>query len=288
MSDFHIGKFHVVGTLGKGAHSTILHVRRAEDGKNYALKVIQIESEEDQKFLTQAEHEFQVANLLGHPNLLKVFALEKVKDWLFRVRKVHLLSEYVNGKTLDLCPRLTMPRLVQVFKAIADGVVHMHRRQVCHGDLKPNNVMLSRSGEVKILDFGLARIRGEGGGRIQGTPEYMAPEQVKHSLINERTDIYNFGATMYRLVSWRLPPPVVSEEEDGGIPLDAKLWAQSYKPVEELQPNTPPALAELINRSLSFDAHKRPERMSEVQNTLDRLCDELVTSPEDSLEALEW
>ena len=180
-----------------------------------------------------------------------------------------------------------MPRLVQVFKCVADGIVHMHRRQVCHGDLKPNNILLSKSGEVKIIDFGLARIKGEGGGRIQGTPEYMAPEQVKHSLINERTDIYNFGGAMYRLVSWRLPPAVVSAE-DGGHPLDAKMWERTYKPVEELQPNTPPALADLINRCLRFDANKRPERMSEVQNVLDRLCDELVTEPEDSLEALDW
>ena len=287
MSDFCIGKFQVVGTLGTGAHSTILHVRRAEDGKNYALKVVPLDKAEDQKFLTQAEHEFRVAGMLSHPNLVKVYALEKVKDWLFRVRKAHLLIEYVNGKTLDTCPRLSVPRLVQVFKCIADGMVHMHRRQVCHGDLKPNNVILSRSGDVKIIDFGLARIKGEGGGRIQGTPEYMAPEQVKHSLINERTDIYNFGGTMYRLISWRLPPPVVSEE-DGGMPLDAKMWARVYKPIEELQPNTPPPLAELVNRCLFFDALKRPERMSEVQNVLDRLCDDLVTSPDDGLEAMEW
>lgn len=285
--DFEIGKFQVVGTLGTGAHSTILHVRRAADGKNYALKVVPIDSAEDQKFLDQAEHEFRVAGMLDHENLIKVYALEKVKNWLFAVKKVHLLIEYINGKTLDTCPRLTIPRLAQVFKCIADGMVHMHRRQVCHGDLKPNNVLLSRSGEVKIIDFGLARIKGEGKARIQGTPEYMAPEQVKHSLINERTDIYNFGGLMYRLVSWKLPPSVVSEE-DNSMPLDAKMWARLYKPVEEVNPRIPAKLAELINACLHFDAHKRPERMSEVQGMLDHMCDDLVTTPEDSLEALEW
>lgn len=283
---FRIGTFQVVGTLGAGAHSTILQVRRGADSKHYALKVVQIDSAEDRKFLAQAEHEFRVANMLDHPNLLKVYALEKVRDWLFRVRKVHLLSELINGKTLDTCPRLTLPRLLQVFKAMADGMVHMHRRQVCHGDLKPNNVLLSRSGEVKIIDFGLARIKGVEVTRVQGTPEYMAPEQITHSLINERTDIYNFGGAMYRLVTWRLPPPVVSEE-DGGIPLDAKTWKRLYKPVEELSPKAPPPLCELINRCLSYDAHKRPERMSEVQNLLDRLCDDLVR-PDDRLEAMDW
>ncbi|MFO0878042.1 MAG: serine/threonine-protein kinase [Gemmataceae bacterium] len=287
MSDFRIGKFQVVSTLGTGAHSTIFQVRRSEDSKHYALKVVQIDSAEDQKFLNQAEHEFEVASKLDHRNLLKIYALELVKDWLFRVRKAHLLSEFVNGKTLDTCPRLTIPRLVQVFKAVADGMVHMHRRQVFHGDLKPNNILLSRAGEVKIIDFGLARVKGDKVDRIQGTPEYMAPEQVKHSMINERSDIYNFGATMYRLVSWRLPPPVVSEE-DGNMPLDAKMFSRIYKPVEELQPQTPAGLAELINTCLSYDAHKRPERMSEIQGTLDHLVDELVRSPEDSLEAMEW
>jgi serine/threonine protein kinase len=287
MSDFRIGAFQVVGTLGTGAHSTILHVRRSADSKHYALKVVQLDTAEDLKFLDQAEHELQVAGKLDHPNLVKVYALEKVKDWLFRVRKAHLLIEYVNGKTLDACPRLTIPRLLQVFKCVADGMVHMHRRQVCHGDLKPNNILLSRAGEVKIIDYGLARVKGQGGGRIQGTPEYMAPEQVKHSLINERTDIYNFGGAMYRLVTWRLPPPVVSEE-DGGLPLDNKTWARLFKPVEELTPHAPPALCELINRCLSFNALKRPERMSEVQNALDRLVDEVVTRDEDRLEMLEW
>lgn len=287
MSEFRIGKFQVLGTLGTGAHSTILHIRRSEDSTNYALKVVQITNPEEAKFLDQAEHEFHVAEKLDHPNLVKIYAMEKVKDWMFRVRKSHTLIEFVNGKTLDTCPRLTIPRLVQVFKCVADGMVHMHRRQVCHGDLKPNNILLSRSGEVKVIDFGLARIKGEMVSRIQGTPEYMAPEQIKHSMISERTDIYNLGGTMYRLVTWRLPPPVVSDD-DKSHPLDAKTWARVYKPVEELSPKTPPVLCDLINRSLSYDANKRPERMSEIQNILDRLVDELVTSPEDSLEAMEW
>ena len=287
MSDFRIGKFQIVGPLGTGANSTILQVRRSEDSKTYALKVVPLEEPEDVKFLAQAEHELRVGQMLEHPNLLKFYALEKVKDWLFRVKKAHLLSEYVNGGTLDTCPRLTMPRLAQVFKMIADGMVHMHRRLVCHGDLKPGNILLSRTGQVKIIDFGLARIKGEPVDRIQGTPEYMAPEQVKHSMINERTDIYNFGATMYRLVSWKLPQSVVSDE-DGGLPLDAKTWARAYKPVEEVNPRTPPALAALINRCLDFDANKRPERMSEIQNTLDHLCDDLVKKDDDRLEAMEW
>jgi len=286
MSEFRIGSFQVLGTLGSGAHSTILHVHRSADGRNYALKVVPIKGKEDQKFLEQAQHEFRVAGMFDHKNLIKVHALETIKNWLFRIRKAHLLIEYVNGKTLDTCPAIPVPKLVQVFKCVADGLVHMHRRKVFHADLKPNNIMLSRSGDVKILDFGLATIQGEAKHRIQGTPEYMAPEQAKHRMVNERTDIYNFGATMYRMVTFRLPPSVVQQE--GGLPIDAKTWTRMLKPVQECSPQTPPALSELIHRCLSFNAANRPERMSEVQSALDHLTDELIASPEDRLEALEW
>src|SRR5262245_56634392 len=134
-----IGKFQVLGTLGTGAHSTILHTRRARDSTNYALKVVPISGPKDNKYLEQAQHEFRVGQLLDHPNLIKVHALELVKDWLFRTRKVHLLIEYVKGKTLDTAPRLCVPQLLQIFVQVASGLVHMHRRHVYHADLKPNN-----------------------------------------------------------------------------------------------------------------------------------------------------
>lgn len=282
-----IGSFQILGTLGTGAHSTILHVRRSADSTNYALKVVPVSGPADAKFVEQAEHEFRVGSLLDHPHLIKVFALEPVKDWLFRTRKVHLLIEYVNGKTLDTVPRIPTPQLVQVFVAVAAGLVHMHRRNVFHADLKPNNILLSRAGDVKIIDYGLAWIKGEAKNRVQGTPEYMAPETHKHKMVNERTDIYNFGATMYRMLTWRHPPSTIAPEE-GGLPLDEKTWKHLFKPVQEFNAEAPPALCELVHQCLAYNAHKRPERMSEIQGTLDHLADELVTSPDDRLEALEW
>ncbi|HXG09248.1 MAG TPA: serine/threonine-protein kinase [Gemmataceae bacterium] len=287
MAALRIGQFQVLGQLGTGAHSTILHIRRRADAKHYALKVVLIQGPDDHKFLEQARHEFRVAQMLDHPNLIKIYALETQRDWLFRVRKVHLLIEYVNGKTLDTCPRiLPLPKLVQVFERVAAGVVHMHRRGVCHADLKPNNIMLSRTGDVKIIDYGLAWIKGEDKGRVQGTPEYMAPEQAKKSIVNEQTDIYNFGATMYRLVTWRNPPRAIPTE--GGMVLDNRLWQQMLKPVQEYNPEAPPALCNLIHRCLAYYPQNRPARMSEVHAELQELVEALVRSPEDRLELLEW
>jgi serine/threonine protein kinase len=287
MGAFRIGSFQVVGKLGSGAHSSILHIRRSADAKNYALKVVPIDDADDLKFLEQARDEFRVAQLLDHPNLIKIYALETPRDWFFRIRKVHLLIEYINGKTLDTFQRIALPKLVQIFEKVAAGMVHMHRRGVCHADLKPNNIMLSRTGEVKILDYGLAWVKGERKDRIQGTPEYMAPEQAKNRVVNERTDIYNFGATMYRLVTWRLPPSTLTAGE-GGIALDAKAWDALLKPVQEFNPEAPAALCDLIHRCLAFNAHKRPERASEIQGALDHIAENLVRSPDDRLEMLEW
>jgi eukaryotic-like serine/threonine-protein kinase len=281
-----IGTFQILGTLGTGAHSTILHIRRSADGKQYALKVVPLESKDDQRFLEQAEHEFKVAQMLDHPNLIKVLALETPRDWLFRVKKAHMLIEYVNGKTLDTVKGLSVPRLVQVFEKIASGLVHMHRRGVFHADLKPGNILLSKAGEVKVLDFGLAWIRGQSKGRVQGTPEYMAPEQAQKQIVNERTDIYNFGATMYRLLTWRLPPNTIVSTD--GLAMDRKTFRSLLKPIRELAPETPQALCELVQQCLEFEPQKRPERSSEVQGALDHLVDELVKKPEDRLEAIEW
>jgi len=287
MSEITIGKFQVIETLGAGAHSTILHIRRSTDSTHYALKVVPIDGPDDAKYLKQARYEFRVAQMLDHPNLIKIYALETPKDWLFRIRKAHLLLEYVNGRTLDTMPRIPMPQLVQLFERIAAGLVHMHRRGVYHGDLKPNNVILSRTGDVKIIDYGLAWIKGENKGRVQGTPEFMAPESLKHGLVNESTDIYNFGATMYRLVTWRNPPPAGSQE-GGAIALDSKTWHRLLKPAQECNAEAPAALCELIHHCLSYDALKRPERASEIQGALDHLAEELVRSPEDKLEMIDF
>ena len=281
-----IGAFQVLGTLGKGAHSTILHVRRSADGRQYALKVVPIHGNHDLKFLEQAEHEYDVAQRLDHPNLIKVIAIEKIRTLGFlSVREVRLLIEYVNGKTLDTFPMLRIPQLVQIFVGVASGLVQMHRRSVCHADMKPGNIMLSHTGDVKIIDYGLAWIKGENKGRVQGTPEYMAPEQVKQRVVNEKTDIFNFGATMYRLVTFRHVPLVVAA---GGVALDHNGWKSQLKSVREGSPQCPQALADLIEKCIAYYPNQRPEAMSEIQGALDHLADEVVTSEDDKLEAMEW
>jgi serine/threonine protein kinase len=264
-----IGKYHVLATLGKGAHSTILHVRRSADSREYALKLVPVGDKDEEKFLDQARHEFRVAQMLGHPNLIKIYCLELKRDWLFRVRKAEMLIEYVSGKTLD-ATLIPQDQLVVVFAQIAAGLAHMHRRGVFHADLKPNNVLYGKRGEVKIIDYGLAWIKGEPKDRVQGTPEYMAPETARSRVINERTDIYNLGATMYRLTTMKLPPSALPGTES--LRLNSKAYATMLTPVQELNKAVPQSLCDLIHKCLAYDADKRPERVGEVLDGLQKIA----------------
>src|SRR5262245_33010782 len=108
-----IGEHTVLGSLGKGAHSAILHIRRAADSKQYALKIVKIDGADEEKFVEQAEHEFRVAQKLDHPNLIKIYCLEKKKAFGFfgGVRELKLLIEFVRGKTLDTFKIIPLPRL---------------------------------------------------------------------------------------------------------------------------------------------------------------------------------
>jgi serine/threonine protein kinase len=281
-----IGKFTVLNTLGAGANSSILHVRRADDGKDYALKVITLDGDADKKYLAQAEHELRVGRMLDHPHLVKVYCLELERNWLRQVKKARLLVEYVPGETLDKARLLKHAKLLRVLAKAADGLVHMHKRGVYHADLKPNNVMLGRGTNTKVIDYGLAWVKGEPKERVQGTPEYMAPETAQHKLVNERTDIFNLGATMYRLATFKLPPSVFPELE--GVDVTEKDYKAKFVPVRDHNPGCPPGFAALIEQCLSFNAHKRPERMSVVQGELDRLADEeLAKLPADEREECE-
>jgi serine/threonine protein kinase len=240
--------------------------------REYALKQVTIENKEDLKYLEQAKHEYRVGQMLNHPNLVKVYCLEVESGWFSGPKKARLLIEYVPGRTMDQLPLQRLAKLLRIFERIADGLTHMHKQGVIHADMKPNNLILGRGTNVKVIDYGLAWIKGEPKDRVQGTPEYMAPETVEHKLINERTDLYNFGATMYRLVTLQLPPCCVPTP--GSLPMREKFFHEQLKPVRKLNPLVPEPLADLIEQCLYWNANKRPERMSQVQGVLDQLADE--------------
>jgi eukaryotic-like serine/threonine-protein kinase len=258
-------KYRVINTLGTGAGSTILLISdKTAGGKRYALKVVRKQEPEDEVYVQQAKTEFEAAKKLNHPAIAKVFDCRTKKAW-FKVTGVELLLEYVDGKTLDEIEAPELGQLVLIFCQVSSALTHMHRRGVFHGDLKPANIMLAKNGQVKLIDFGTAWVRGQEKNRIQGTPNFIAPEQATEKLVDEKTDIYNLGATMYRMFTGRYAQQGILKPGD-----DRKLV-----PPVKVNARIPVALNELIIASLNLDPSKRPSGMFEMRDQLSAIAKQM-------------
>jgi len=252
--------YRVVGTLGNGAGSTILEISdKTAGGKRYALKVVKRQDADDDIYIAQAKLEFEVAQRLNHESIVKIYDLRVNRSW-FRVTGVQLLMEIVEGHTLDEIEAPSMGQLVLIFHQVASALAHMHRRGVYHGDLKPSNIMLCKTGRVKLIDFGTAWIKGEDKNRVQGTPQYMAPEQASERVVDERTDVYNLGATMYRMFTGRYV------QQD--IPMPGEAGLRKVVPPIRIQKSIPGTLSEMILRCVDLNPDRRPAGVFEIQNQL--------------------
>ena len=258
-------KYRVVNTLGNGAGSTILLISdKTAGGKRYALKVVRKQEPEDEVYVQQAQTEFEAAKKLNHPAIAKVFDCRMKKSW-FKVKGVELLLEYVDGKTSTRSRRRSWGSSCSIFCQVSSALTHMHRRGVFHGDLKPANIMLTKNGQVKLIDFGTAWVRGQDKNRIQGTPNFIAPEQANEKVVDEKTDIYNLGATMYRMFTGRFAQQGIPKPGD-----DRKLV-----PPLKINPRIPGSLNELIIASLSIDPSKRPAGMFEIRDQLSAIAKQM-------------
>jgi serine/threonine-protein kinase len=254
-------EYRVVRAVGAGAGSTIFLVVDAATSNRFALKVVKRHSPEDDIYVNQAVHEHEVTQRLNHPCLLKIHDIRVKRRW-FKVEGAELLMEFVDGRNLDEVQRRPLGQLVLVFAQVASGLQHMHRRGIYHGDLKPSNVMLSRTGQVKIIDFGTAWVRGEPKDRVQGTPQYMAPEQAHDRVVDDRTDIYNFGATMYRMVTGQY-----ANLDVPGMAIPGMNRRGRVTPIQ-VHPEMPRSLNELILRCLDDSPSKRPRDVDEIRDGL--------------------
>ncbi len=258
-------KYRVVNELGEGAGSKIFLISdKTSGGKRYALKIIRKQEPEDEIYVQQAKTEYEAAQKLNHPTIAKVYDFRQKKSW-FKVTGCELLMEYVDGKSLEEVEAPELGQLVLIFGQVASALAHMHRRGVFHGDLKPQNIMLSKNGQVKLIDFGTAWIRGQNKDRIQGTPQFMAPEQAIEKTVDQKTDIYNFGATMYRMFTGRFVQGAIPKPGD-----ERKVTLPN-----KLNPRIPNDLNTLIIGCLQSRPDNRPADMVEVRDQLSRIAKQM-------------
>lgn len=258
-TDFRLGpeKVYCLRVLGTGAHSTIYEARSAS-GKAYALKRVPRGSRADDRFVIQALTEYQTLRHIDHPNVRAVVHLQKIRR-LLSLREVRLLMEYCPGQTLQQAPPKSVLAACGIYAQVANALHHVHQAGFVHADMKPNNIVVDEAGNVKIIDFGQSCPIGTVKQRIQGTPDFIAPEQVNRHPCDVRTDIFNFGASFYHSLTGRAGPVVLPKE--GSIQLPGHHLPD---PPEQHNPSVPPLLSRLVMDCIQLQPQQRPPDMQEV------------------------
>jgi serine/threonine-protein kinase len=270
MAEFHqIAGYDVVATLGEGAASKLYRVHD-KHGEEYCLKRVVKNSPSEQRFIDQAVTEYEISKQLDSPLIRKVHKLIRQRA-LLRTSEVLVLMELVVGQTLESIKFNGMVSYCKLFHAAAKGLKCMHDAGFVHADIKPNNIMVTKQGTVKLIDFGQSCKNGTVKERIQGTPDYIAPEQVKRQPITPKTDMFNLGATMYWLLTEKRVPTMMPRKKDRGetVQLRTEEPEKTLQPPIELRPDCPPALSNLILECVAKDPNDRPDHMQSVMDRVE-------------------
>lgn len=258
--------YDVLERLGEGAKSTIYRVVDPTTQRVFALKHVVRSIQKDIRFIEQMETEFEISRQFNHPNLRRTFDLKIQKRMLMKIAEAFLLMEYVEGQTLDVRPPRSTLEIIDTFLQVAQGMKAMHAMGYVHCDMKPNNVLRNDSGEVKVIDFGQSCPIGTVKERIQGTPDFIAPEQVNRKPVTIQTDIYNLGATIYWCLTAKHVPTVYTVTKKGE---NSFLLENRIETPQDLNPKVPLALSNLVMDCISVRPQKRPADMESVITRLE-------------------
>jgi len=259
--------YRILSELGKGAASQIYLVQDPRTKQIWALKHVEKETAKDQRFLDQAEAEYSVASKLNHHGVRRITRLIRKKRQLISVKELYLVMELVDGLSLERHRPTNMIEAVDIFHQLGQALAYMHDRGFVHADMKPNNVIVSDQNVAKIIDLGQSCKIGTVKPRIQGTPDYIAPEQVHRRPITPKTDIYNLGATMYWVLTGTHIPTAMPKGNSLVSSLDDD-FIERPRPVHELCPAVHPKLEELIMECVEVDSARRPGDMHAVVDRL--------------------
>jgi serine/threonine-protein kinase len=258
-----VGEFTLLKRIGTGARSTIYLATDEQDEMIVALKRVTLEKPEDGRVFEQTENEYRVARRINHPYVRRCYKLQKIRS-MFKVKELLLSMEYFEGKTLEESPTLSLGDVLLVFRMVAGGLNAMHQQGFVHCDIKPNNILLSKSGSIKIIDLGQSCKIGTTKPRIQGTPDYIAPEQVRRKPLGPKTDIFNLGATMYWALTGKNVPTLIPKKNSLGLPVNEPRRAP-----HEIKKRIPINISRLVMDCIKDDPADRPDNMMTVVSRLD-------------------
>lgn len=250
-----LGDYHLLRRLGRGGMADVYLAEQESLGRKVAFKVLKNHLAADPSYVRRFLHEARAAASLIHANIVQVHEVGCLDGIHFMVQ------EYVEGQNLkQLIERkgtLDAAAAVSVMRQVAAALHKAAQQKIIHRDIKPENIMLSRAGEVKVADFGLARVEREGQalnltqvGVTVGTPLYMSPEQVEGRAIDSRSDLYSFGVTCYQMLAGR--PPF-----EGDSPLSVAVQHLNKEPprLDDQRSDLPGGLCRIVHKLMA----KRPE-----------------------------
>ena len=267
-------RYQVLRRLGAGGMGVVYQCQHRLMGRTVAVKVINKGLVVDAAVVERFQRAVRAAARLAHPNLVQAFDAEQAGELHF------LVLEFIEGVSLDALVKrdgpLPVDRACDYVRQAALGLAHAAAQGLVHRDIKPQNIMVTPEGQVKVMDFGLASISaersGEGGlteaGQGLGTPDYIAPEQISDArTADARADIYSLGCTIYFLLSGRPPFPKGNSAQKVAAHLE-----QQPEPLARLRPELPAGLVQVIDKMMAKDPARRYQTAAAVVAALAPWC----------------
>ncbi len=257
--------YEVLDFIGEGAGSLLYVVTDPVDHQLYALKHVVRRKEKDVRFLEQLQTEFEISRQFKHPVLRRGILTRDNGGFLRKPTEAILVMELFDGVTLEHYVRGEATILIDIFIQVAQGLGALHALGHIHCDLKPNNILVAPDHSAKIIDFGQCARAGSVKERIQGTPDFISPEQVRCDPVTPRTDVFNLGATMYWTLTGRAIPTLFTlKREENSFLVDERIMAP-----RDINRAVPETLSNLVMECVRTNPSKRPQDMSELTRRLE-------------------
>jgi serine/threonine protein kinase len=255
-----LGEYEIIEHVGHGVAADVYKAYQPKLNRYVAVKVLSPTFVNEQSFLARFVREAQAVAQIDHPNILPVYDFDRQDDL------VYIVMQYVDSGSLDdlLGQPLPLDFTLRILEQVGSALAHAHQRGIIHRDIKPGNILLGPGNWVLLTDFGLVKILETPAdltpsGMSLGTPAYMAPEQVAGERVDQRADIYSLGATLYQMVTGRVP-----FEGGTGMAVAFKHLSEVLIPPRKLNPSLPPPVDKVIVKALAKEPGLRYQTVEEL------------------------
>jgi serine/threonine-protein kinase len=270
-----VANFRILAELGRGGMGIVYKAIDEQQDKLVAIKVLPADFLEDRRKAQYLDHEFKIALELSHPNIIRFFKLIKFQMPGEKKKRGFLIMELVDGWNMRRHIKnqdLTMFQAIELLSLVCTGLEYIHHHGIVHGDMKPENILISSEGTVKIADFGLSKANSMfqlSREKLRGTKRYMAPEQLTRKKVDARTDIYSLGVSSYELFTGVSPYTGKSAEE-----IIHEIVNRRVKPRRptEVKRGLPRNLDKILMKALQKNPKNRYQSMLEMMLDLKRLA----------------